>query len=934
MQGSASHPPALTPHRRGGEFLAMSALILFAAFALRLWNLDTQSLWHDEAWSVFSAYNPFAPMGIRGADLNAPFVFYSTLGAWIRLVGDSVWSMRYWSLVVGVITVAVTGLIARRWFGPGTGLLASLFAAANPILWVFSQEIRAYVAMPLAALALLVLLEPILKQRPAQASGRGFLRPWLLLWATELATLYAHNLSVPIVAWLNAAAISALLLRRHWRGLAVWFVGQIALLIVYLPWLLTQRQTGTPLNTPPALTSALIWDIWQSYFTGVKPMVGVDTPLMALTAAFGVAALIGGLLALLRHRTARVWLLLSQVALLPVFQLAIILAAHIDFHPRYFIVGVPATLILVAAGFAPIRVPERQSLPIRRLISRSFGVAAAGLAVLSILIFGRMAAVLYSSPIYQHDDFRSIAQRYAALGQDAAIVIPYGWEPTLDYYRRKMNFQAKFIEIPLHSSAEAVFTRLHEGLQAVKRAELLTWYQLPADVRGAYPCILGAAGKRGEEVTVSGLKTESYLSLSDQAFSVKFDQTALPGVIHFGPVDLIDHATVTGKQAACLVGFWKLRHQTGDDWRVASRLRSAEGWDVPGTDASILSDTQLPTSAWAAGVAGASFISLPLAEGLPPGYYTVNYSVYGAHASGPVEIVRQDPQTSQWVNRGTRTTVDELMIDLRGEYIAAPATDDRKFADEVYLHRSHVPEDRYLKQGQRLEVTLEWHLTPEFQPDAFQSVWLVLAGESELDRSLIPFWPQSPLITRQVIRVPDDASGKVALKIVHEFGDGASILLGEYEILPIARVMSEPTMALNARLAQPADFSGVGLLVGANVLTPVSMATQPTVALLWRGGSATLPILETDYTVFVHLRDGDGNIIAQSDAQPMNGSRPTTSWIAGEYVLDEHTLKWNRTDYRGPATVAVGLYDQATGQRVKLSDSREFIVLPVSVVVR
>ncbi len=81
---------------RAGRFAFYTALslILLMAFALRLWNLGTQSLWHDEAWSVFSGYHPLA-WGALGTDPNAPPIFYMTLSVWQHLVGDGVWAMRF-----------------------------------------------------------------------------------------------------------------------------------------------------------------------------------------------------------------------------------------------------------------------------------------------------------------------------------------------------------------------------------------------------------------------------------------------------------------------------------------------------------------------------------------------------------------------------------------------------------------------------------------------------------------------------------------------------------------------------------------------------------------------------------------------------------------------------------------------------------------------
>ena len=122
---------------------------------------------------------------------------------------------------------------------------------------------------------------------------------------------------------------------------------------------------------------------------------------------------------------------------------------------------------------------------------------------------------MYSSPIYQQEDFLSIAEHYAKLTDKDAIIIPYGWEPSLDYYSQKMDFKARFIEIPLHTSAETVVQRLTSELQGVQHVEVLTWFQLPADVRGAFPCILSTiATKTDVTLTTSGLRTDRYEEVS------------------------------------------------------------------------------------------------------------------------------------------------------------------------------------------------------------------------------------------------------------------------------------------------------------------------------------------------------------------------------------------------------------------------------------
>lgn len=87
--------------------------------------------------------------------------------------------------------------------------------------------------------------------------------------------------------------------------------------------------------------------------------------------------------------------------------------------------------------------------------------------------------------------------------------------------------------------------------------------------------------------------------------------------------------------------------------------------------------------------------------------------------------------------------------------------------------------------------------------------------------------------------------------------------------------------------------------------------TQP-VTLHWYASEA-VPI---DYTVFVHLRDSDGRLVAQADGPPLDGWYPTSWWTAGEWVADEHAFALPAETPPGAYQLVVGLYDPATGERL------------------
>lgn len=73
------------------------------------------------------------------------------------------------------------------------------------------------------------------------------------------------------------------------------------------------------------------------------------------------------------------------------------------------------------------------------------------------------------------------------------------------------------------------------------------------------------------------------------------------------------------------------------------------------------------------------------------------------------------------------------------------------------------------------------------------------------------------------------------------------------------------------------------------------------------------------YTIFVHLYDEAGNLIAQRDTMPLQGAWPTTCWRPGQTFRDSYTLTIPGTaDRTRPQTLKLGLYWLPTGERLSL----------------
>ncbi|MCA1552919.1 MAG: hypothetical protein LC737_00925, partial [Chloroflexi bacterium] len=81
------------------------------------------------------------------------------------------------------------------------------------------------------------------------------------------------------------------------------------------------------------------------------------------------------------------------------------------------------------------------------------------------------------------------------------------------------------------------------------------------------------------------------------------------------------------------------------------------------------------------------------------------------------------------------------------------------------------------------------------------------------------------------------------------------------------------------------------------------------------------------YKVFVHLLDPRGFVLAQRDAEPVGGSRPTTTWQLGETILDSYGLSVPFGTPPREYTVEVGLYDLETGERLLNERGEDHLLL-------
>ncbi len=104
------------------------------------------------------------------------------------------------------------------------------------------------------------------------------------------------------------------------------------------------------------------------------------------------------------------------------------------------------------------------------------------------------------------------------------------------------------------------------------------------------------------------------------------------------------------------------------------------------------------------------------------------------------------------------------------------------------------------------------------------------------------------------------------------------------------------------------------------ILGPGSVVDQ---LLLWCPSGPT----SRGLTVFVHLVDGHGRLVAQHDGVPVGGTSPTTSWDSGQVIVDRHRFVVPDSVGSFSGYVQVGFYESESVERVATHNGDDAVVL-------
>ncbi|NLE45665.1 MAG: hypothetical protein GX620_13165 [Chloroflexi bacterium] len=416
--------------------------------------------------------------------------------------------------------------------------------------------------------------------------------------------------------------------------------------------------------------------------------------------------------------------------------------------------------------------------------------------------------------------------------------------------------------------------------------------------------------------SVAGLAHPTRVSFGDEMGLLGYELTTPSGASATSGL-----LSVNTDGVADLTLYWRVLRPLDTDYSVAVHLVDDQDRRYGQRDSQ--HPAGHPTSRWELDVYGYDEHRIEVWPGTPPGVYDLIVGVYDISTGR-----RLEPRDEGGPLAGTALKIAsvEVVHSSRGVLSATPKMDvalNQPVGDGVQVVGLIRPPTT-VDAGGRLPLTLFWRAQAAPQADYTARLRLVdPTGTSVAEERFVPgrsTYPTSAWQRGELVRdgrsflVPATTSSGTYTLCVDLLDHEANAMAPSVPLVDVT--VNAP---LRTYAAPPFDYQAGAVFGGQAELLGFSLSEirvrprqEVNVTLVWRAQATT----DTGYAVFVHLLDAAGNIVAQHDGTPADGSRPMTGWLPDEVIVDSHTIVLPPDAESGRYVLAVGLYDPITDDRL------------------
>lgn len=207
--------------------LLLLLIVLLGTF-LRIYDLGKENLWLDEGYTLATAEKSTSELldSLYEYEINPP-AYFLMIHYWISLFGTSEFSLRFPSVIFGLISIFLIYLLGKEWFNKKTGLISAMLMSISMLNIEYSQEARTYTLLVMVTLLSLYFFTRLLK--------KGAPSHYIAYVLATAALLYIHYLGIYIILLENFVIFIFFL--KKTALLKRWIISQLAIVLLFLPWL-------------------------------------------------------------------------------------------------------------------------------------------------------------------------------------------------------------------------------------------------------------------------------------------------------------------------------------------------------------------------------------------------------------------------------------------------------------------------------------------------------------------------------------------------------------------------------------------------------------------------------------------------------------------------------------------------------------------------
>ncbi len=921
--------------------LQLMLFCLLIAAALRLPNIIDvpPGLHFDEAANGILA----GDIGLRGqrpvfitSYTGKEVFFFYIAGGLMRLLGESIFSLRLTAAFFGLLTIAATYWLGRTLLKDRRiAIVAAALLAVSFWHLLFSR------------LGFRAISQPLLQAITVAALYSGIRRqswPWILIGGISLGLsaytyLAARVFIIPLVLSLIPLLVGKNRSPGRWKQLLLFFGAAFVVLLPLLIFFVRQPEAFWVRIGQVSPEGASLASLVESYrlslamiFLNGDPYWRFNIPGQSIfNWLWGGLSILGlvYLLINLRKKDAD-WQRAAYLLLIimPMFMLLPTALATGDIVPSnlraigllpflYYLPAIGFVYLLVIiwrysqAILAKMGMPETMLMPIRQLFYEQGGLTR--ISVFLILIIGAISIyqsyfrewALRKDLFYDSDADLVATSNYLndadLAGGSLFVSANHYRHPTVaflaeQYDRIKWLPQSQAIVFPGEGEATYLFSH---------NSPLPDW---AADYFPRTPNLTGSEGPDGEPTfSLYKLSGPVEISLPNVTNANFADQVTLLGY---------DIASMNEGEVLTLDLFWRVKDEPPTNLMPFVHIEDAwrHRW-------SQVESFAYPSEQWAPGDIIVQRVDLPLEPGMPPGTYRLRIGIFDPDSNSQLALIDDFGRFA-----GNGQIVEGIMLGAAAvpERLPIPPNPlNLAIAPNLALVGYELAQDR-VAAGAPLSISIWWEASDSLEPMNYRlelvrpdSTGIVLANTSPV-QGTYPFsdWmtPQF-LIDHQTHKIPSRVPAgdyKLFLRLLDPADETLSTVdLGPVTIEAQEREFTPP----KTDIPLAANFGDEVLLVGYD-FAPSGQDGAHELTLVWQANADPAE----SYTVFVHVLDPDSICcVWQQDIPPKQGTYPTDRWVNGEVVIDKYLINLPADLPAGSYPIEIGLYLPETGTRLRVS---------------